>query len=493
MNKDVDYQTFKKSLRKEFKKAVKTILNLQEYNGDLIRDFLALYIPYHVVFYNLSIMKKGSPLRIQTNNLLKEALAKILNFNLAMGPKHIIKIMKKDKADPETMNKLKLVLYIKLFQGVFGHVDKNYNLAFQSFRWCLQFIAYSKRTRLFASIADEQIGDFYELCELFICMLCCHCFLIDLKENEALVGNNLKKFIKRQNPNYSHGFDLNEETKSLQWHWSLDEVDVIEALYCVAFDAMDKITLKFSKVNENFVFSQFFQYCAEIEEMLAILRGKIWECECDVFGPRIGLLVDSNHMNETIQKNILSITFKLKNDPQIICCLNKILEGLLLSSGVQFKVIQFFYVLKLYYMQDNEYTFEASSEMDKLTIECLCIIENIIDACDNPDEVTDYQLPKVLLTAMEGKLLVAEKISEDNDCSESLDDYHPRTYQFRHPRIIIDKMKTKLKQKLRFDSPKDPETDDHWIEYWKYCYQDNIGNLPDILSRIYQTFTDPSN
>lgn len=60
-------------------------------------------------------------------------------------------------------------------------------------------------------------------------------------------------------------------------------------------------------------------------------------------------------------------------------------------------------------MQDNEYTFEASSEMDKLTIECLCIIENIIDACDNPDEVTDYQLPKVLLTAMEGKLLVAEK------------------------------------------------------------------------------------
>lgn len=68
--------------------------------------------------------------------------------------------MKKDKADPETMNKLKLVLYIKLFQGVFGHVDKNYNLAFQSFRWCLQFIAYSKRTRLFASIADEQIGDF---------------------------------------------------------------------------------------------------------------------------------------------------------------------------------------------------------------------------------------------------------------------------------------------------------------------------------------------
>ena len=94
MNKDVDYQTFKKSLRKEFKKAVKTILNLQEYNGDLIRDFLALYIPYHVVFYNLSIMKKGSPLRIQTNNLLKEALAKILNFNLAMGPKHIINIYK---------------------------------------------------------------------------------------------------------------------------------------------------------------------------------------------------------------------------------------------------------------------------------------------------------------------------------------------------------------------------------------------------------------
>lgn len=88
--------------------------------------------------------------------------------------------------------------------------------------------------------------------------------------------------------------------------------------------------------------------------MLAILRGNIWECECDVFGPRIGLLVDSNHMNETIQKNILSITFKLKNDPQIICCLNKILEGLLLSSGVQFKVIQFFYVLKLYYMQDND-------------------------------------------------------------------------------------------------------------------------------------------
>ncbi|QHS74950.1 Ady4p [Saccharomyces paradoxus] len=492
MNIDFDYQAFRKSLRKEFKKAVKAILNLQEYDGDLIRDFLALYIPYHVVFYNLAVMKKGSSLRIQTNRLLKEALSKISNFNLAMGPKHIIKIMKKGKVDPETVNKLKLVLYIKLFQGVFGHVDKNYNLAFQSFRWCLQYIAYSKRTRLFASIADVQIRNFYELCGLFVPLLCCHCFLVDLKENETLVGDNLKNFIKRQNPNYSHGLDLNEEKKSLQWHWSLDEIDVIDALYYAAFDAMDKFTLKFSKVNENFVLSQFFEYCAEIEEMLAILRSEIWECECDVFGPRIGLLVDIDHMNETIQKNILSITFKLKNDPQIISCLNKVLEGLLLSSGVKFKVIQFFYVLKLYYMQNDEYSFETSSEMDKLTIECLSIIENLIDACDNPDEVTDFQLPKVLLTAMQGKLLVAEKISEDNDGSESPDNYHPRTYQFKHPRIIIDKMKSKLKQKLRLDSSKDPETDDYWIEYWKYCYQDNIGNLPNILSRVYETFIDPS-
>lgn len=488
---DFDYQTFSKSSRKEFKKAVKTILNLQEYDGDLMRNFLALHIPYHVLFYDLAIMKKRSPLRIQTNHLLKEALSKILNFNLSMGPKHIIKILKKEKVDPETTRKLELVLYIKLFQGVFAHIDKNYNLAFQSFRWCLQFIAYSKKARLFASIADEKIRNFFELCELFVSLLCCHCFLVDLKENETLVGNNLSNFIKRQNTNYSHDFELNEEKRSLQWHWSLDEIDVIEALYCAAFDAMDRFSLKLSKINENFVLSHFFQCCAEIEEMLAILRSKIWECECDAFGPRIGLLVNSDHINEAIQKNILSITLKLKNDPQIICCLNKILESLLLSPGVQFKVIQFFYVVKLYYMQDDEFSSETPSETDNLTIECLSVVENLIDACESPDEVSKFRLPRMLLTTIQGKLLVAEKVSEDNDSSESLDNYHPHIYQFKHPRIIIDKMKSKLKEKLHLDSSKDLETDDYWIEFWKYCYEDNIGNLPDILLCIYEAFIDP--
>ncbi|CAI4046464.1 Ady4p SKDI_12G2600 [Saccharomyces kudriavzevii IFO 1802] len=487
MNIDIDYQTFKKNLKKEFKKATETILKLQEYDGNLLRDFLALYIPYHAIFYNLVIMRKGSSLRIQTNRLLKEELSKILNFNLAMGPKHIMKILKKDKLNPETVNKLKLVLYIKLFQGVFGHIDKNYNLAFQSFRWCLQFIAYSKRTRLFG-IANDQIGKLYEICEIFVSLLCCRCFLVDLKENESLVGDNLRIFIKRQNSACTHDFDSNEEKKSLQWHWALDEIDVIDALYCASFDAMDKCTLEFSKVNENFVLSQFFQYCAEIEEMLAILRSKIWECECDESGLKIGLLMNHDHMNEMIQKNILSMTFKLDNDPQIICCLSKILQGLLLSSGVQFKVIQFFYVLKLYYMQVDESP--ASSDMDKLTMECLSTVENFIDACDNPDEVTDFQLPKVLLTSMQGQLLVAERAVEDNDAPVPFDDCHPHIYQFKHPKIVIDKMKTKFREKLHLDSSKALEADDYWIEYWKYCYQDNIGNLPDTLSYVYEAFVD---
>ncbi|CAI1588856.1 hypothetical protein SEUBUCD646_0L02840 [Saccharomyces eubayanus] len=488
MSIDVDYQFFKKSLRKEFKKTTKIILKLQEYDGNVLRDFLALYIPYNAVFYNLVIMQKGSSLRIQTNYLFKLELSKILNFNLAMGPKHIIKILKKEKVDLETINRLKLVLYIKLFQGIFSHVDENYNLAFQSFRWCLQFIAYSKRAKLFTTIQGEQIWKFYELCELFVSLLCCHCFLIDLKENKELVGDNLKNFIKRQNSGCSHDFDLNEEKKSLQWHRTLDEIDVIDALYCTSFDSMDKCTLEFSKANENFVLSQFFQHCAEIEEMLAILKSKIWECESDEFGFKIGLLINNNHMNEMIQKNILSITFKLDKDPQIICCLNKILQGLLLSSGVQFKVIQFFYVLKLYYMQDDESSEETPSRMDKLTIECLTIVENLIDACDNPDEVSDFQLPKVLLTSMQGKLLVAEKTFEGDDASETIDGYHPHIYQFKHPKILIDKMKSKFKEKLHLDSFQDQETDDYWIEYWKYCYQDNIGNIPETLSYAYEAF-----
>ena len=47
MNIDVDYQIFKKSLRKEFKKTTKIILQLQEYDGNILRDFLALYMPYN--------------------------------------------------------------------------------------------------------------------------------------------------------------------------------------------------------------------------------------------------------------------------------------------------------------------------------------------------------------------------------------------------------------------------------------------------------------
>lgn len=68
MNIDVDYQIFKKSLRKEFKKTTKIILQLQEYDGNILRDFLALYMPYNAVFYNLNIMQKG--VTIENSNQL---------------------------------------------------------------------------------------------------------------------------------------------------------------------------------------------------------------------------------------------------------------------------------------------------------------------------------------------------------------------------------------------------------------------------------------
>lgn len=373
--------------------------------------------------------------------------------------------------------KTEFILITQCLMGYWHYHNKQYTDAFDCFRWCLKLISYleenqqrrrKRRKRLLKhKLLSPNLTILNEV-ELFCSVHCSYCLIQDGK-----INNNFQ-WLKVRNNNGC----------------TMDETIISEgSLFGImkAFDP-DRINYEIYHIQRH-KSTEILETLTDLLYHMAVLNSETREYVTKKVGNKykVGLWVNDQSLAEIIEKYIIVIASKLKGDPSVVRSLVKLIKCIILYGGIKYKVLQFFYVLYLYYTNNLHKKYQPRQII--LENQCLSFADDLNKFMINNSDILPSQqtkfLPQFLIINKTKKLVMVDQIQRKTSRRKVIG---PQKSTHRLQLKLVEKWNKHISSSRKV-SESNTYTGDTWVENWKNIYFEKPeGDIDNSVIKIYEDF-----